>query len=640
MTTPELAGLIGRIWHEGAGAVVERSSGRRPGDRARYATDPHGYARDILGATLTDQQEGLLELISTTRRAIVRSATNVGKTEVLAIEALWTLDAVAAVPDASGREQGAIVLLLGPTYDLVRQTIYARMLTLAARAAERGHPLPGNPSQNSVLWSIRPDWLVAVRTPPKGVGEVVSHSASGFHHVVMLALGEEAAGIHQTTLGAIEGGWSAPGNRIHVVYNPLGKLDELRRREESGGYAVQTLSALDHPNIRQRRAVVEAAVSIEEVERRIRGECRDMGAYPEHRPDPDHREFVYALPPEDGDLSLCRDDGHPGHRDGEPRVYRPEGPYFAPQVLGVPAAEDSYGLFDPAAWDRAVARWRAGQDPVRSPDRVGVDCGGGGDPTMAVPCWGSSARELYRLWRDVQHAASGARSLERREERLADLEERLENAVDNANVDYWRDVARRQREGLAVEDAERATEPATAADRETRALEGLRKTRRVRLGVPRRAPAGDGAAVARWLWQTWQDSPFVADRDGGDARYITGHLSTALGARVTGVSFGSSPLPFLPTEKPTDTRRAQMYAYLAWLVRQELVDLPPDPELREECLALQWVPRETWLTVAGQRVQVSGLTPKEDIRRALGRSPDKADAAALAVSPVAKGVEF
>ncbi|NJL28740.1 MAG: hypothetical protein HC897_13030, partial [Thermoanaerobaculia bacterium] len=364
----------------GLGANLRTDPGRDPKIRLPYAHDPHAYARDILGVTLTPQQEQLLQAFKDHRRVIAPSATNVGKSFVAACGILWLFDAVAALPTTNGSEQGCIVLLLGPDHATIRATSYARLIEIYKHCASRGVRLPGVPREASVTWRVSERWFVAPVSPPKHVGETVAHAASGRHSPNMIALGEEAIGIQPAVLAAVEGGFNAPGNRIWLPLNPTEMRPHIRERAENGAYNVLSLSALDHPNVRERRTVVPGAVSLEHVEHEIQAACRDIGPYPEHRPDPDKRDFIYALPPEAADPSLARGDDIPGHLEGTPRVYRPQG-LFAAQILGQTPAEGTSGLFDPAAVEPS------------SSSRVASDCAAGVITTL----WSVFDGELRRM---------------------------------------------------------------------------------------------------------------------------------------------------------------------------------------------------------------------------------------------------
>lgn len=90
---------------------------------------------------------------------------------------------------------------------------------------------------------------------------------------------------------------------------------------------------------------------------------------------------------------------------------------------------------------------------------------------------------------------------------------------------------------------------------------------------------------------------------------------------------------FKGSRSPKDGDRfANLRAEGYWRLRSRLeegeVALPPDEELFDELLAINWSP------TADGKVKIES---KSDIRSRLGRSPDKADAVAMAVWPKASG---
>jgi len=91
-------------------------------------------------------------------------------------------------------------------------------------------------------------------------------------------------------------------------------------------------------------------------------------------------------------------------------------------------------------------------------------------------------------------------------------------------------------------------------------------------------------------------------------------------------------------DKTGEREFLNMRSYCYWAVRDWLdpqfgmnLALPPDDELTEELTAITWFP-----TSSG-KVQ---LVPKEDIKKAIGRSPDKADAVALTFWPKGKRLAY
>jgi len=94
-----------------------------------------------------------------------------------------------------------------------------------------------------------------------------------------------------------------------------------------------------------------------------------------------------------------------------------------------------------------------------------------------------------------------------------------------------------------------------------------------------------------------------------------------LGFSVKGFVGGSSPRGGSRRAARFLNRRAQTF----WELRQKLeageIALPEDEQLADELCAIQWK-----ITSAG-KIQIE---PKDELRGRLGRSPDRADAVAMA----------
>lgn len=92
-----------------------------------------------------------------------------------------------------------------------------------------------------------------------------------------------------------------------------------------------------------------------------------------------------------------------------------------------------------------------------------------------------------------------------------------------------------------------------------------------------------------------------------------------LGLRVSG--FNASARPSRRNAHQFANARAQAYWNLRRLMEEGKIAIPPDDDLTEELISVRWK-----VNSAG-RVQIE---PKEDLRSRLRRSPDKADAMAMA----------
>lgn len=551
-------------------------------ERRRYAenNDPWAYAADIFGYTLTPQQDAVLELLLRESRVLVPSGNNLGKTFVLGLWGLYRFDAMGALenPDSGEREQGARILLPGPDHDTVFETLYSEMLVHAARAELRGHLMPGTRSELSVNWRVRPMWNIEAFSPPARVHLNVQHTASGRHHRNQAALIEEGQGVAEPTWRAAEGMCSSAGNQIASSFNPTEPVGPAFERAMKGNYKTIHLDAFDHPNVLERRLVIPDAVDFTVVDDRVRADSRNRGPYPQTPMEPEYGDFAYALPRKGTKERGPRDDGIRGHPDAKVFVYRPH-ITFTSQVRGQwPKTSDS-GLFDPGAIDQAVERWLKSRDPNTIPDCVGLDpAREGEDDPVAAPRWGATAESLLRAY-------------------------------------------------------------ATAEEVGPEAIAELRRLRRIRIGELVVFPKSDGVTLAQRVHHQFPDSPFTVD-DGSVGSSPVDHLNRVIGRDVVAVSFAQSPLPPVNQSEPwSENMRTQLYLRFALAVNRGLVDLPDDPLLRQELLAhkLEYgarvVERFNERKKRREKVRVPSvsLVAKDEVKKLIGRSPDRSDAAALSL---------
>ena len=567
--------------------LLRRKYGRQPGhgrrdpkERALYAGRPADYFRDILGMVdllaLTRQQEDALELIESSDRVLIPSGNNLGKSFLLGAYGVYVLDALAAVPDPGEglAEQGARVLLIGPDHPTVYGSIYTEMLSHAARAERLGHPMPGRRSGNSVLWRVRERWEVEAICPPREIGQSVAPGASGRHAKIQVAILEEAAGIREPLWKSVDGMCSSEGNKQLCIFNPTKETVSLSQRMKSPDWKSIRLDAFEHPNIIQQRNVVAAAKDFRVVHEAVRT-CRDRGHHPGTPIELEFGDFIYALPASSLVEPAPREDGIPGDASGSPRVYRPVG-MFEPQIRGLFPRVSSFGLVDPGAWDAAVKRWKESPDPRVAPTAVGIDCARtGDDDSIGCPRWGEDAETILRAWGMAQ----------------VDCDEKLE--------------------------------------------EELLTTRRVRTGPLVLAPKGDGPEVAEFFAGSrlgWQRSLWLVDV-GGVGSSVFDHAKKVLGMQASDVSFGSTAPPPVHEQPWCEDVRAALYILSSMMVNRGLVDVPPDPALREEMFAHEVKHGNRTVKIDGKSMVVPSVRihSKDEVKKVIGRSPDSADAWVLSL---------
>ncbi len=569
----------GKLWQlaldTAAGAARQRSAQsvatRDPLHRRRYADDPWAYIADILGITLSQPQRKALEAVTSHDRVLLAGANNVGKTVLDACIALWFLDARGAQPGGDFEERGARVLLVGPDHSTIFQTVYAEMLSLARRAEARGHLMPGSRSTASVTWKVREKWGVEPFAPPQKAGQNQAHSAAGRHQREQLAIICEAQGVPDPVWKGVEGMCSTQGNIILAETNPTEAHGPFHSRSRLQSWRLVHLSALDHDNITQRRLVIPEAISWQKLESRIRDQCEELGPWPEVQPAAEYDDFIYALTPEEAaHPEAVRDDGFLGSAEGQPRIYRPRA-NFAPQSLGRYPKGGEQSLFDPAALDAAMARWRAAHVPEIPPDRVGLDSAyGQNDAICAVGAWGDDATTLLS---------------------------RYQEAMSQGQPD---------------------------------AIELLREHQRCYIGRLHILPAAAPSNTARWMLDHFPKSHWMVEHAGGGEGVCDHASSTLKFFNFSKINPSGSPPPRLEEEIACDNVRASLYVRAAMLVKRGLVDVPDDPMLRQELMAMQLV-YDRITTQNGERVQVARLISKKDLKKALGRSPDRASAFVFAL---------
>jgi hypothetical protein len=545
------------------------------GPHLAYLGRPHDYIREILGRDLIPQQVRIIDAAMEHRRGIFPGGTNLCKSDALSALAIYFLDVEGAVPEAmeGGAPRGCRIVLAGPTHPSIFN-FYEKMLRHAERAEKRGHRMPGERSAASVLWRIGPDWGVEPVSPPRSAGETVAHAMSGRHAGVMFLVIEEAQGTREAIWASAEGMLSGEDNYLLAPLNPTESTGPAYDRVRDGRYVAVHLSAFDHPNILNRDNSIKAAVSYQAIDARVRG-CEDRGSWPAEQPNPTFAEFLYALPPAGAQERGGRDDGIPGHPDGEVRVYRPRG-LFEGQVLGQFPVNISSGLIRASTWDAAVERWRRRRDPDRKPDAVGVDpAREGADTTKAAPRWGPSAETMLRDYGEAQAAADP--------KRMADLQG---------------------------------------------------DDRRIRVGELVSAPPGDGPEVAGFLWRRfpWKDVPWYVDEGSVGASPLD-HARRVIGVDARPVAFGGERPPIVPGEPWCANVRTALYVRAMMLLERDLVDPPDDPELRKEMLAHELMEEELTVIDQGRKRRASGVRvlAKDEVKKKLGRSPDRADAFVLAL---------
>lgn len=360
---PATASRLGKILGD-----ARRAAGARDGDAAshrgrarRYIADPVGYAGDVLGVSLTPQQQQIARaLLEPPYRVLVPSANNTGKTFLAATLASWFHDNFTP----------SIVQATAPTARQVHDLLFKEL---------RG--LRGNVAGASAGFAPKADRLE--RSPAHFVNGFTARDADSFQgtHAEFLGLVfDEATGIDDEFWRRAATMWNGDlGHWWLAIYNPNDAGSPAYAAEESGLWRVIRLSALEHPNLaaelRGEPPPVPSAIRLRGVLARIKSECEPVAA---SDADP-LTDFLFPPAASPAASPVV----------GEPQWYRPKTPAFEAQVLGRWPLIPTQGLFSPALVDKCAAASRH-VEPDWMP-QVGVDVArfGGDKSAIAVrrgPC--------------------------------------------------------------------------------------------------------------------------------------------------------------------------------------------------------------------------------------------------------------
>lgn len=399
------------------GRVAERAGLRRTVADEEHAAllayngRPVDFAHEVLGIeVLTDEQVRFLREIDEDQfrgRWLLRGCNGGGKTgaETFGLLYAWGPMACRVV---KGKPLGCLLLLSAPKVSSIEGTVYAQLFEFGQIAAERGFPLPGweprmadryrGASGSSVNWRTadnhwKMDTLVASRTAARDV----SHGLSGRHHKgrQIIAL-EEGEADFEEKLQATDGLMAAENTGQVTTLNPTSLWSPISERVNRNPEDWKQIgfAAYRHPNVIERREVIPGSVSVATVEKALRSaDFEDRGPLGENAMEEKRLDFIYALP----DIGLPnalgpRDDGHPGHPEADPHVWRPLTTVVAGQICDDWLREvDGEKLFHVNAIRRMMAAGTWSSPEGDAWDRVGVDCAGVRPPT-ATPSKGPPAR--------------------------------------------------------------------------------------------------------------------------------------------------------------------------------------------------------------------------------------------------------
>lgn len=203
---------------------------------SKYQDDPHGYARDVLKVTLTEEQADILTSVKDNRYTLAKASHSVGKTFLAAVAACWWYD---CWPEH-------IVYITAPTWSQALGLTFKEVKTM-----RRTHVLPGKILPGSGI--VRDEDLILEAS--HYIRALNADSGEGFqgeHTAPILIIVEEGVDVPKYIWEAIKGLMTNADCRVLVIGNPTNKATDFGLAAESPLYNVLSINGLEHVNVKAR----------------------------------------------------------------------------------------------------------------------------------------------------------------------------------------------------------------------------------------------------------------------------------------------------------------------------------------------------------------------------------------------------
>lgn len=184
--------------------------------KRQYVHDPAKWAWDMLGVQLWSKQREIADAVRTTRRVAVAAGHGVGKSFVAAVISMWWWDTHPL------NEEDTFIATTAPSKDQV-DLIWGAIRTMHIRMKfryEQGlidHCLPGYITGDNKFKLPDGQMLGQGRKPPDSRSDI---AFQGRHATYLLAIGDEAVGLSDGFLNALEVIAVGEKNVILLLANP------------------------------------------------------------------------------------------------------------------------------------------------------------------------------------------------------------------------------------------------------------------------------------------------------------------------------------------------------------------------------------------------------------------------------------
>jgi phage terminase large subunit len=228
----------------------------------KYRKNPAGFIHEILGVKhLTSEQKAIVKSVWANKYTGVKAAHSVGKTFIEACIVLTYINLYS----------NAIVITTAPTARQVKDLLWAEINRLFAKCE---YDLLGDMKMMS--YTIGPKWFAAGIATEAGKEEQSAVKFQGYHSGRILVVLDEAVGIHPSIWEAVDGIASSEKSKVLALGNPATINCSFKKHLESKSWNCMNISALNHINVKEKKEIINGAVSYEWVTDKIEKWCTEV----------------------------------------------------------------------------------------------------------------------------------------------------------------------------------------------------------------------------------------------------------------------------------------------------------------------------------------------------------------------------
>ncbi len=191
------------------------------------------FASEQLGIIMWPKLEEIFDAVQTGKRKIlIRSCNGAGKTAALAAICNWKLKMC----------DDSMIVTTASSHTQVKRNLWGEIRKQAKNANLF------EPKQITETFIKITDKHYAI-----GISPALPENAQGFHAERMLIVVDEATGVSRDIMNALFGNATGKEAQVILAYNPLDTDSFPFEAEHNGDWHLIQISALDHPNVAQRR---------------------------------------------------------------------------------------------------------------------------------------------------------------------------------------------------------------------------------------------------------------------------------------------------------------------------------------------------------------------------------------------------